>query len=376
MLKVFNGSIFKNLGGGAASSTAPTSNVTGDLWYDSVNGQLKVWNGSAFILVGPASSIGAGTSGTVVDVVTDNVGTDHIVVKLFVEDDLIATISKDATFTPASALAGFPTISPGLQLSTTVSNAKFKGTSTDSELLDGIDSTAFLSAVSNDTTSGTLGVLNDNGLRVGVDSDFSVTVSGTDVLLSNTTQDGDINFRVNDGGTTVTVLNIDGATSSVRPGGNLTVNLGTTTLRFNTIYADVFDGRATTAAYADLAERFEADQPYPAGTVVELGGEAEITLANEPLSERVFGVISEKAAYLMNARAGSDETHPPVAMSGRVPVRVVGRVNKGDRLVSAGMGLAKAAASNEATAFNVIGRALESKATDGEGTIEAIVTVN
>ena len=125
-----------------------------------------------------------------------------------------------------------------------------------------------------------------------------------------------------------------------------------------------------------MAERFETDMAYPAGTVVELGGVAEITKAVDELTENVFGVISDKAAYLMNGAAGSDETHPPVAMTGRVPVMVKGVVNKGDRLVSAGNGFARAATSSEVTAFNVIGRALESKTTTGEGTVEAIVTIN
>jgi len=94
------------------------------------------------------------------------------------------------------------------------------------------------------------------------------------------------------------------------------------------------------------------------------------------LSEDVFGVISTRAAYLMNGAAGSDETHPPVAVNGRVPVRVVGKIRKGDRLVSAGNGLARAGAKNELSPFNVIGRSLQDKLDNGEGTIEAIVKLN
>lgn len=78
----------------------------------------------------------------------------------------------------------------------------------------------------------------------------------------------------------------------------------------------------------------------------------------------------------MNAGAGTDATHPPVAMTGRVPVRVKGSVRKGDRLVSAGSGLARAAQREEITAYNVIGRSLQDKPTEEEGTIEAIVTIN
>jgi hypothetical protein len=132
---------------------------------------------------------------------------------------------------------------------------------------------------------------------------------------------------------------------------------------------------ATTALYADVAERFAADQEYLPGTVVELGGQAEITISKSDLSENVFGVISTRAAYLMNSGAGSNSTHPPVAMTGRVPVRVTGAVRKGDRLVAAGNGIARAALPGEATAFNVIGRALEDRSDTGTGLVEAIVTI-
>lgn len=134
-------------------------------------------------------------------------------------------------------------------------------------------------------------------------------------------------------------------------------------------------GSRLQATYADLAERFEADTEYEPGTVVEIGGEAEITAVKYELSEDVFGVISDTAAYLMNAGAGDDKTHPPVAVSGRVAVKVKGKVLKGQRLVSAGNGIARAAKDGEATAFNTIGRALEDKLTKGLGTVEAIVMI-
>ena len=129
------------------------------------------------------------------------------------------------------------------------------------------------------------------------------------------------------------------------------------------------------ATYADLAERFESDSPYDAGTVVELGGEAEITAVVHELSEDVFGVVSNTAAYLMNAGAGNDDTHPAVAVGGRIHVKVTGQVCKGDRLVSAGNGIARAAKIGEATSFNVIGRALANKTTDDVGTVEAFVSI-
>ena len=134
-------------------------------------------------------------------------------------------------------------------------------------------------------------------------------------------------------------------------------------------------GSRMQATYADLAERFEADAEYDPGTVVELGGEKEITAVQYELSEDVFGVVSNTAAYLMNSFAGDDDTHPPIAVSGRVDVKVIGKVKKGDRLVSAGKGYARAAKKGEVTAFNTIGRSLVDKKSTGKGYVLAVVMI-
>jgi hypothetical protein len=314
LLKVYNGTVFKTISAATASSSAPTSNVTGDLWYDTTNQQLKVWTGSQFLLVGPAFTSGTGTTGAIVATITDNTAVSHVVIQFFVSNSIVAILSKDAAFTPQVAISGFPTtIRPGFQLSTLVGSQVplFQGTATDSQLLDGLDSTAFLQT---DTTISVTGILNGSGNGVG--------------------------------------------------------NIGSSGTFFNTVFA-----KATSAQYADVAERFAIDVEMPPGTVVELGGVEEITCSTTELSDSVFGVISTQAAYLMNSGAGSDATHPPIAMTGRVPVRVIGTVNKGDRLVSAGNGLARAAKSGESTAFNTIGRALRDKVTTDEGLVEAIVTI-
>lgn len=135
-------------------------------------------------------------------------------------------------------------------------------------------------------------------------------------------------------------------------------------------------GSRLQATYADLAERFEADQFYEPGTVVQWGGEKEITAVRDELCLDVCGVISETAAYLMNAAAGSNVTHPAIALSGRVPVKVVGKVRKHDRLVSAGNGLARVAKSDETNPFTVIGRSLQDKADTDVGLVTAMVSIN
>lgn len=136
-------------------------------------------------------------------------------------------------------------------------------------------------------------------------------------------------------------------------------------------------GTATAAQYSDLAERFAADASYEPGTVVAMGGIQEITATAEEGSDAVFGVVSgeHQAAFKMNGAAGTNETHPYIAMAGRVQVKVIGTVAKGDRLIaSSTSGVARRADAEECTAFNVIGRALESKSTSGLGEVLCFVT--
>ena len=388
VMKVYNGTVFKVISAATASANAPTSNIAGDLWFDTTNGQLKAYSGSAFVTIGPASTSGEGTSGAIVTTITDNGASDHVVVQMYVNNVICGIWSKDATFTPAAAISGFATIGPGLNMSTTVTNAVFNGTATNADTLDTLNSTSFMrsdAATSNNTS---ISILADTGLYVGGDSDGRIFVTGTDVYVSNQTQDGDTIFQVNDGGVTTTALTLDGATANaviaktlsinagsaatalINGGTSGTGNIGASGQGWNTVFA-----KSTSAQYADMAERFHADAEYPAGTVVELGGVNEITLCQDDLSNKVFGVVSTKAAYLMNGGAGTNATHPPIAMTGRVPVNVMGFVTKGDRLVSAGNGVARSANLDEITAFNVIGRALESKTDEGIGSVEAIVKI-
>ena len=411
LLKVYTGTAFKTVSSSTASASTPSGSVVGDLWWDTTNGQLKVYNGSSFTTIGPSFTSGTGTSGAIVETVTDNAAADHVVVKLFTNNVLVATVSKDTAFTPQSAISGFATVKPGVQLSTAITGNKFQGTATDSDALGGVAAASYLRSDASDSTSGVLSVLNDTGLVVGVDSDFTLGVSGSDVSLSNATSDGDILIKVNDGGVVSTAMTIDGATNRVllagAPTDNLgaatkayvdstvsgsgalpttggtmtgdilvsgTVNFGTSGNRITTVFATTFNGTSTAAQYADLAENFRPDVQYEPGTIVALGGAEEITAVNEELSDNVFGVTSERPAYLMNS---AQEGGMPVAIAGRVPVRVIGMVNKGDRLVAAGNGLARAAGTDESiTAFNVLGRAIDSKTSIEEGTIEAFVTVN
>ena len=173
----------------------------------------------------------------------------------------------------------------------------------------------------------------------------------------------------------------DGTTTYGNAGGAFTAGRGQNPADIDALVdvrANVIHARATSAQYADVAERFEADAPMSEGAVVIVGGDAEITEVTSDLSENVFGVISTQPAYAMNAGAGNSDSHPFVAMTGRTPVRVTGTVNKGQRLVSSSVkGTARAVATGETiTPFHVIGRALESKTDEGIGLINCAVRTN
>jgi hypothetical protein len=518
LLKVnFNGNPstgWKTISAATASSSAPTSNVTGDLWYDTVNQQLKVWTGTAFIVVGPAFTSSTGTAGAVPEAIPNSGGGPDIdVTSLYVAGVRTAIVSDTAEFVPSAPTSTtFPRIYPGLNLNKGISDAGYVGnivnqgnlrlgasgnatvvtvTGTGANVTGYVTATAnitganiittgFASATGNITggninttglltaagnviggninsaaaisavglitaggnvtganvvtngivtaagnitggnilTSGQLsagGAVNATGNITGgnIITGGGVTATGT-ITASGNIVAGSGRFFLGDGGllsnvsAAISVTRIENGTSNVAvgsSGGNVTVgvagtanvvvisttgvttngltvpsitksgsnavgNIGSSSNYFNQVFAT-----ATTALYADVAERFAADEVLVPGTVVELGGTAEITRSQTDLSENVFGVISTRPAYTMNGGAGDDDTHPKVAMTGRVPVLVTGVVKKGDRLVSAGNGIARAAKPGEATAFNTIGRSLVDKATPESGTIEAIVTI-
>lgn len=380
LLKVYSGTSWKTISAATASSTQPTSNVTGDLWYNTTAQQLYVWTGAAWLLVGPAYSSSQGQSGAIPLSINDSGATPHVVTGLYSNNSLVSIVNPGATFTPAAPYStNFPIIYSGTtvwktgvqsgNISTPGSFTVTSGGNTTVTVTNtGATITGFASATGNITGSYFFG----NGSQlVGVNVGGTSTVSTSgNVTGGNLLTGGLVSATGN-----ITGGNIIAVVASYTPaiyntGANGSGNIGSATNYFNTVFA-----KATSAQYADLAERFAADEYLEAGTVVELGGAAEITKAKQELSEEVFGVISTRAAYLMNGAAGEDSTHPPVAMTGRVPVKVIGTVRKGQRLVSAGDGIARAAQPGEANSFNVIGRSLAAKTTAELGIVEAIVTI-
>ena len=466
-LNVYTGSKFKPVGSTANSATAPTNAVQGDLWFDTTNTQLYVYTGSAWTLIGPTTVAGSGVTQVFAESPEDNTGVKRSILKLVTNDTVVGVISNLA-FTPSSTetlgaaliTAGFSTVAQGIQLSSSVASAKFRGTSTDSDALGGVAAANYLRSNAADTTTGRLTIQTDDGIRLGAGNDITMSLSSDDFTIAQTTQDKDIIFTVNDGGTTKEALRITGSTGRIEHlrVGDLTVDGTNTILNTQTlsvedniielnrnissnagmpnytglkvnrgetssateqdlfwvwdetfaddgsttygnaggawtafksgggqnelsaptlvdIRANVVHATTTSAMYADLAERYEADCDTEVGDVVILGGHAEITKCKDELSDAVFGVISESPAFLMNAQAGNNDSHPMVALKGRVFVKLTGTGKAGDRVVSAGNGEARVANLDECTAFNTIGRLIKDKYNKETALTECVIGV-
>ena len=357
-----------------ANATPPAHPLAGQLWFNTNTNTLLVCpaqgttNANAWLSLAQSGSSGTTTFGNVT--VSGNITAGNANIENTVTANLIsvnfATIASNANIGNANITSA--------NIGTLTTQVITAGSQSTSGTLTGVW-TANGSGTANGTAGTSMWVTGGNlliqgGDNIGIRTDNYYYADGTPISFAGTysnsnvqaylpTYSGNVGLS---GGAAV----FNGSTLST--GAN--TNSGTITGNWS-----LSAGSRLNATYADLAERFAADDVYAPGTVVQLGGKAEITAVQYELSEDVFGVISNTAAYLMNAGAGDDNTHPPVAVTGRVEVKVTGKVNKGDRLVSAGEGIARAAKSGEATAFNTIGRALADKLTDDVGTVEAIVMI-
>ena len=266
-LKVYTGAEFKPLSKIITATAQPSNNKVGDFWWDSANNQLKIYNGTSFVVVGPDTSSEAGDTGAQAEQIFDNLSLGHFVVSLYSGTTRVAVISSDAEFIPLPALDGFSSIRPGINLAT---GFDLIGTATNADMLDNLSSTDFLRANINATTSGTLGVLNDTGLAVGTDSDFRVFVSGANVTVENQTANGNLNIKV--AGNASPAISVNGTTGLatvlaeptsplgvatksytdnfavsrsgsntitgvITPNANATLDFGSSTMRFSTVFS-------------------------------------------------------------------------------------------------------------------------------------------
>ena len=223
-------------------------------------------------------------------------------------------------------------------------------------------------------TDGTL-TISGGDITSGTGADFSGVVDVGSLVSSGSVSgtSGSFTGDVDLGNATSDTITMTGRVDSdIVPSTDNARDLGSSSLKWNDVYATTFQGTATSAQYADLAEIYSSDKDYEPGTVVKLGGEKEVTETDSFNDPEVFGVVSTSPAYLMNSEAEG----VAVALSGRVPCKVEGRIKKGERLVSGSKpGFAKALGSNEYDMRSIVGRALVEKDTFDDAVIEIVVGV-
>lgn len=401
-LKFYDATKWRTTGGAEVSPSSPAGLTTGDMWWDSANDQLFVnKNGTDFVLIGPQGVGGFGTTTMKSIALRDLGNVSHAVIEAIADGEVVFIISSDAEFDldpsfdahhiELTAL-GYSKIKTGVTMANTGASGvtssahRFWGTASNSLKINGFSDSEFVKSATAQFTA--VAKFVDAGFNVGASDDLSVLidVDGVTPIIKNNLSDT-IKFQTQSSGlkTPLTLVGND-----VLPGTNIVSNIGSTTLKYNTVYALTFNGTATqtntlnvggtfrsastaatpnsiaardgsgnltailfqgtaTAAYfADLAEKYLADAEYDIGTVVVVGGEKEVTACS--VGQLAIGVVSQHPAYLMNSEL---ENGTAIALKGRVPVKVSGPVVKGQKLVAGPNGSAQAAYGNNLDVFAV-----------------------
>jgi hypothetical protein len=226
VLKVYDGVRYKPVSAQTTANTAPTTGLsTGDGWWDTTNDQYKVYSGTEWVVVGPAYSKLDGKSGAIVEVVYDTSATKHVVTSIYSNNNRTAIVSHDATFMPNVAITGFATISPGVNLSTAVSNNLLHGTSRNAQQLGNVVAANYARKDQTETFAVDTNVLGN--VNVGTNLNAQISVVANVLSISNTLDD--IVLQTMPGGSTVNSLTIDGITGNVSVRGVPTTPLGVAT---------------------------------------------------------------------------------------------------------------------------------------------------
>ena len=373
---------------GTNAQNAAFTGALAEITVDTTNGTLRVHDAitvggsniatvayvTAQISALSSNSISSGTSNVRVfangNVTTSAAGTANVLVV----QSTGALITGDLSVTGNATLSGNilgdrivnGTTSIEIQTANGNSNISVAGTSNVAVFAStGVFITG-VNSVSGNVTGGnilTAGLISATG-SITTAGDISITGNIVDgaALTISTSSNGNITLAPNGSG--VVVVNTD-----IRNGqANATGNIGATAARFNTVFA-----LATSAQYADLAEKYTADADYVPGTVLEFGGDQEVTATTTSHSTRVAGIVSTQPSYIMNDGLVSDHT-AMVSLTGRVPCLVQGPIAKGDRLVaSAVVGHAQRLDSAQYEPGCIIGKALEDYPSTAIGTIEVAV---
>ena len=447
-LKFYDGTQWRTSGGSEVGASAPAGLTQGDFWWDSQNEQLYVYNGTEFLLIGPQ---GAGENVTQFQSrsVRDTDGVNRPIIVSVVNDEVIHIISN-VTFTigteDATNYPGFDKVHEGLTLKNTINTTsgvtstahRWWGTATNADRLGGYTSDKFI-RYDNATFSAEV-AFGDTGIKIGNEQDVAIRVINDNVALIGNEQGVEMIMQVKSPDNNIRMpirfthdkilpgyaQNIDPASSSFVFSGTNTVDIGSSTDVFQSVYATTFEGTATksnsfkatyinaqsevvtteyfaadarptagvsivardlsgdiwgnlfrgiatSAQYADLAEMYTSDKDYEPGTVLVIGDTAEVTESTNTEDYKVIGVVSTNPAHLMNSELQGMKV--AVALRGRVPCKVIGPISKGDLLITSDIpGVAKSADKSKMPHSScIIGKSLESFESNEIGMIEIVV---
>ena len=417
-LKFYDGSIWRTTGGSEVSSTEPTGLTEGDFWWDSANDQLYVYNGSEFILIGPQAA-GEGLTQVVSTTVLDTNSNPKTVLVGYVSDNPIYVVSQEAfnvLSTETVYSQGFTFIQKGFTVKNTnatgITSAApndfyYWGTASNALRLGGSLPSDFV-RTTNPVFNSIVTLDASAGLQVG-NGGLKIYMDGNSGVIENPQGSGnDIRLNVSDStGSIVTAVNIN--ETGLVPSQDNAYDIGSNSLKWRKVYAytfegeatkttslrvgsdfrtasasatnntvavrdasgnltaNLFQGTATSARYADLAEKYTTEGDLKPGTVVCVCEHEEHEVEAVMQGCVAIGVVSTDPAIMMN----SDADGQYIGLKGRLPVRVVGAVKKGDAVYVDSNGCASTAINGG----SLVGIALESNNDEGEKLVECVLKV-
>jgi hypothetical protein len=234
LLNVYSGTAWKVVGSATSQSTAPVTTIPGDFWFDNVKQQLYVYNGTnpfntnGWVLVGPSFDV-AHKTGAIVETITDTLTVVHYVISMYVDGARTAIVSKDSEFVPVPSITGISVIRPGYNQ---IGDYNIWGTADNANNLGTQPAANFFRNNQNNTGTGILEIVNDSGLTVGVGRDLTLRVNGINAEIVNNTLGGNISVFATVGGTVNRYIHINGSTGQVEVAADPTSLLGIATKQY------------------------------------------------------------------------------------------------------------------------------------------------
>ena len=420
-LKFYDGTQWRTTGGAEIGATEPTGLAIGDFWWDSGNDQLYVYNGTNFVLIGPQNA-GEGVTQMQSLEVLDTTSATRGLIASVIEDETLFVISPiqfDLNDSEATLKTqGFDRIFKGVTLrntklatdGVTSGTDRFHGTATNAEKLGGIAAANFVQTGAGNTVFASAVEAPDDGILIGDSQDFQLIVdtNGFDGVIQNITNNGTIKLKVTSGAGTLTHVGTVTSTGIV-PSADNTFTLGSASLGWTNVYAtnftgeaskaatlrvgsdfrsasssatnntvavrdatgniaaNLFQGTATQARYADLAEKYTTAEELAPGTVVTVCAHEDHEVEAASIGTMAIGVVSTNPAVMMNSEAEGQY----IGLKGRLPVRIIGAVKKGQAVYVDNNGCASTAINGG----SLVGVALESNSDEGEKLVECVLKV-